>query len=93
MLRARFSIKADVPEIKRLDRANSRGTYFERLIHYPAPDGTHRNQVAEIIRRIGVERASNGGPKTARYEVGLEPFTVAVPVQEPTRDTSTMDFP
>ena len=82
-----------LPTIKRLDRANRRGTYFDRLSHYPAPDGTFRNQISEIIRRIGVERASNGGPKTARYEVGLVPFTVDVPVQEPTRDTSTMDFP
>lgn len=82
-----------LPTIKRLDRANRRGTYFDRLSHYPASDGTFTNQVAEIIRRIGVERDSNGGPKTARYEVGLVPFAVDVPVQEPTRDTSTMDFP
>ena len=82
-----------LPTIKRLDRANRRGTYFDRLSNYPASDGTFRNQVAEIIRRIGVERDSNGGPKTARYEVGLVPFTADVPVQEPTRDTSTMDFP
>ncbi|HEY0888661.1 MAG TPA: hypothetical protein VGE38_03500 [Nocardioides sp.] len=85
--------QAVLPTIKRIDAANRRGTYFDRLSHYPAPDGTFKNQVAEIIRRIAVERASNGGPKTARYEVGLMPFTVDVPVQEPTRDTSTMDFP
>jgi hypothetical protein len=50
------------------------------------------NQIAEVIRRIGVERGYSG-PKTARYEVGLEHFSGCVPVQEPSRDTSPMDFP
>lgn len=81
-----------LPTIRRLDRANARGTYFERLVNYPAPDGRRINQISEIIRRIGQERGYSGS-KTARYEVGLEHFSESIPVQEPSRDTSPMDFP
>lgn len=89
-LAARY-LKA-LPTIQRVDRANARGTYFERLIDYPAPDGRRINQITETIRRIEVERGYKGS-KTARYEVGMEDLSTSVPVQEPGRDTSTMDFP
>ncbi len=88
------------PELQRLEpRANRDGTYFLRLIAYPAATGTV-NQLERIISALTRELATNG-PKRARYEAALEvpalepgePLAGGVPVFEPSHDTSPMGFP
>ena len=80
-----------LPQLKKLDRRNDKGTYFQRLVGYPGPSGTTVNQLADLVRKLRVENESTR-PKSARYEVSLEqPGTV--PIFDPERDTSAMAFP
>lgn len=85
-----------LPTLKQLDSDNGRGTYFERLVNYEAPDG-HLNQLAEVVRRLKQESAvaakSATGAKHARYEVGLEQLTASLPVLEADHDTNPIGFP
>jgi thymidylate synthase len=83
-----------VPQLKRLDSNNSKGTYFQRLVDYPSADGNSVNQLARIIQTLDTER-SNRGPKRARYEVLLSvpDLDGTVPIVVPERDTSAMAFP
>ncbi|TDE08492.1 hypothetical protein [Jiangella asiatica] len=80
-----------LPTLKHLDRGNSRGTYFERLVNYETSDG-HLNQIAELVRRLKVEMGTDG-PKTARYEVALDQLTASLPVHHAEHDTNPMGFP
>ncbi|MBF6127838.1 hypothetical protein [Nocardia brasiliensis] len=80
------------PQLKRLERRNSKGTYFLRLVAYPTENGP-ADQLAHLIKTLGIERA-NAGPKRARYETSMHlPDPVTVPVFDPGRDTSAMAFP
>lgn len=86
-----------LPTLKHLDSENARGTYFERLVNYETADG-HLNQLAELIRRLKVEKAvadspSTTGPKTARYEVALEQPSSSLPVHHAEHDTNPIGFP
>lgn len=85
-----------LPTLKRLDKKNAHGTYFERLVNYETPNG-RLNQLAELVRRFKVELAAatkpGTGRKTARYEVGLEQLTACLPVLEAGHDTNPMGFP
>jgi hypothetical protein len=56
------------PTLKRW-RANRPGTYFGRLVAYPAA-GQEIDQVGELIRKLRVELGT-AGPKAARYELSL----------------------
>jgi hypothetical protein len=56
------------PTIKRW-RANHHGTYFGRLVAYPAAD-QQIDQLGELIRKLQAE-LSTRGPKAARYELSL----------------------
>jgi hypothetical protein len=56
------------PTLKRW-RANRPGTYFGRLVAYPAA-GHEIDQVGELIRKLRVELGT-AGPKAARYELSL----------------------
>jgi hypothetical protein len=80
-----------LPYLRQLDPNNRRGTYFSRIVAYPAPSGA-LNQLPELVRRLTVEQATPA-PKSARYEVNIDTPTVAVPTVEPGRDTSAMAFP
>lgn len=80
-----------LPTLKHLDHENARGTYFERLVNYVTSDG-HLNQIAELVRRLNVEMATNG-PKTARYEVALEQLTASLPIHHADQDTNPIGFP
>lgn len=82
-----------LPQLKRLDPANAKGTYFQRLVGYDGPAGTSINQLADLVRRLKVEAATRG-PKSARYEIGIDtPTAAALAVHDPGRDTSAMAFP
>ena len=99
---------AMLPRLKRLARANARGTYFSRLISFPGPDGPV-NQLDAIISRLRSETAKTGsgtGPLTACYEaeftapdangLATEPAVaaLALPVRAPGPDTGIlMSFP
>ncbi|AYF78517.1 hypothetical protein D7D52_37085 [Nocardia yunnanensis] len=81
------------PSLKRLERRNNRGTYFLRLVAYPAEKGPV-DQLGHLIDTLIMERA-NAAPKRARYETSLHvPDTeISVPIFEPGRDTTAMAFP
>lgn len=81
-----------LPQLKKLDSRNSKGTYFQRLVGYTGPTGTTVNQLAELVRKLQVETATHC-PKSARYEVNLEQAGAALPIVEPRRDTGVMAFP
>lgn len=81
-----------LPRLRELDHENSKGTYFQRLVAYPGPSGSQINQVEELVRRIRVELDTRG-PKSARYEVGVDGPSTASPILEPERDRSSMGFP
>ncbi len=81
-----------LPRLKKLDAANNKGTYFQRLVGYTGHNGTTVNQLAELVRKLGVESATPG-PKSARYEVGFEQPGTALPILDPERDTGAMAFP
>jgi hypothetical protein len=53
--------------VRKLDKANRRGTYFGRLVSYPTMQGPH-DQIGDLLRKLRAEQAS-GAPKSARYEV------------------------
>lgn len=91
-----------LPDLKRLDSHNRRGTYFSRLIAYPAASGPV-NQIERVITNLRTELASDA-PMSARYETSLQvpdgqhpdsPATqdVAAPVQDPGRDNHPRGFP
>ncbi|MFE9205662.1 hypothetical protein [Micromonospora sp. NPDC007230] len=73
---------------------NRRGTYFGRLIQYPAGDKPF-DQIGAVITRIGIER-DGGNPKQARYETVLavpDDAATNAPVYIPGRDNNAMAFP
>jgi hypothetical protein len=57
------------PALKARLRDNGHGTYFGRLVAYPAGE-TPLDQIAVLVNRLARERAS-GQPKSARYEVAV----------------------
>ncbi len=81
-----------LPQLKKFDSRNNKGTYFQRLVGYAGPDGTPVNQLAELVRKLGVETAT-GRPKSARYEVAIEQAGAVMPVVDAHRDTGAMAFP
>lgn len=72
---------------------NKRGTYFGRLIHYPAADKPF-DQIGAVINRILIER-HGGNPKQARYEAtaAFPEDTASAPIYLPGSDNSPMAFP
>jgi hypothetical protein len=58
------------PKIRAWDGANNRGTYFGRLVDYPA-DGRHVDQLNRIITQLSDPR-KRGGKPYARYEINFE---------------------
>jgi hypothetical protein len=99
--------RAMYPTIKRVQKSNRRGTYFGRLIEYPAENGP-LDQISTLIRKLNQELAVDR-PKSARYEVPIasglqdleesnhampdDDLTAALPIHVAGRDTSPMDFP
>lgn len=91
-----------LPDLKRVDSRNHRGTYFSRLIAYPAASGPV-NQLERVIINLRSELASDT-PMSARYETSLQvpddqrshvptADAMAVSVQEPGRDNHPRGFP
>lgn len=82
------------PELKKIrPQKNSKGTYFLRIVSYDNAVGKV-NQLVHVIETLRKEIASGGGAKRARYEITLEQQdSFALPVFDPTHDTSAMAFP
>jgi hypothetical protein len=57
------------PRLQRIDRANSAGTYFGRIVEYPGPNGTV-DQLTALIERIR-SQAAGKGPMSAAYEMDI----------------------
>jgi thymidylate synthase len=65
-------------------RANSRGTYFGRIVAYPRADNEEpADQLSETVRKLRVELAG-GRPKSSRYEINI---------YHERSDTNPMSFP
>lgn len=82
------------PLLRKRYPQNRRGTYFHRLIQYPASGGPF-DQIGAVITRIGIE-LNGGNPKKARYETALavaDDAATNVPVYIPGRDNNAMAFP
>ena len=80
-----------LPQLKKLDHRNNKGTYFGRIVGYAGPTGTTTNQLVELVRKLTVETATVR-PKSARYELVLEQVA-AVAIVDAERDTGAMAFP
>lgn len=88
------------PTLKRW-RANRPGTYFGRLVAYPAA-GQEIDQLGELIRKLRAEFGTSG-PKAARYELSLVVPGETLPTPSPTstgvasdtdeNDTDTLSQP
>lgn len=91
--------RAMYPTLKRLDIGNRRGTYFGRLVAYPA-GGQSFDQLNDLISKLGAELRTRG-PKSSRYEVSFEPVenqrgeveSETAVVYAPGRDRNAMSFP
>jgi hypothetical protein len=73
---------------------NKYGTYFQRLIAYPGPDGPV-NQLEAVIVRLQ-HQLSRPGPLSSAYELGVSAAGdtgLEFRVQCPGKDTRTMGFP
>ncbi len=93
------------PTIRRLHKNNVRGTYFGRLVAYPA-EGGELDQLSKLIAKLKQE-VGGDRPKGARYEVPIASGltdedeqddeaadnTSAVLIHVAGRDTSPMAFP
>ena len=96
------------PTLRRLHKSNRKGTYFGRIVAYPAAGGEH-DQLADLIERLNTELRTRG-PKSARYEMNIgAPGELAQPGEECAtkefsadgtvhiyaagKDTSPMGFP
>lgn len=99
--------EAMLPTLRRLSPKNDRGTYFERLIAFPGPEGPV-NQLDAVIARLRSEiakTASGTGPMTAAYEAGFTVpggdtddnlqgvATASLPVRVPGQDRRFPGFP
>ena len=74
---------------------NQRGTYFERFVAWPAPDGTTFNQLDQVVRRLRAER-ERGHRRGNAYEMGITTpadEAIAMPVVVGGRDRQIMSFP
>ena len=66
-------------------------TYFDRLVSYPAPDGSRVNQLEEQVQRLEGQLRTRA-PKSSAYEIGVvAPGDLRV--QVPGRDHLYMGFP
>jgi len=79
-LSARY--RAMYGRVRVLERSNDGGTYFGRIVAYPARAENH-DQLATVIGKIQRENAGRA-PKSARYEIS---------VYTPGTDNSIMGFP
>ena len=80
--------RAMYPTIRSLVKANRHGTYFGRLVAYPDGSDAGFDQLADLIRKLGVELLAPG-PKSARYEIDLEapaPAPTTTPTADPPAD-------
>lgn len=75
-------------------RRNSRGTYFERMVAWPGPNGKEFNQLDHVIRRLRTAR-DLGHRRGNAYEVGvaMPDDEIAVPVMVAGKDRGTRGFP
>ncbi len=75
-------------------RRNNRGTYFERMVAWPGPNGKKFNQLDAAIGRLSSVR-ERGHQRGHDYEVGITmpADEVAVPVLVAGKDRSVIGFP
>jgi hypothetical protein len=88
-----YHLESTTRELNR--RRNRRGTYFERFVSWPGPNGQAFNQLDQVITRLRSAR-QQGHRRGNAYEVGLTTPTdeqIAAPVFCAGRDRSTRGFP
>jgi thymidylate synthase len=65
-----YEWEAKIRPAVRRDPANTRGTYFERLVAYPGPDGKPYNQLHHVLEKLRWARA-HGWRNGNFYELAL----------------------
>lgn len=66
--------RAMYPTVRSLHRANRYGTYFGRIVSYPAVSGSSFDQLADLVRKLQIELGTSG-PKSARFELSFVDLT------------------
>ncbi len=75
-------------------RRNRSGTYFERMVAWPGPNGEF-NQLDQVVQRLRGERR-RGHRRGNAYEVGVampDDAAIAVPIMVGGKDRKTRGFP
>jgi hypothetical protein len=76
-------------------KRNRTGTYFERMVAWPGPNGDRFNQLDQVVRRLR-SAAIQGVQRGNAYEVSLAmpaDEAIAVPIVVGGRDRQTRGFP
>jgi thymidylate synthase len=90
-----YELEIESRSVTHLHRGNKRGTYFERFVAWPGPDGQPFNQLAQVVHRLrsAHERGQRRGNS---YEIGITTpadEAVAAPVIVGGHDRQIMGFP
>lgn len=90
-----YDLEIESRSVKHLHRANRRGTYFERFVAWPVPNGQPFNQLDQVVQRLrsAHERGQRRGNS---YEMGVTTPTdeaVAAPVFVGGHDRQIIGFP
>jgi hypothetical protein len=82
-----------LPVIHRV-RVNCHGTYFERMIDYPAPDGTRINQLERAIERLAsAQQKGISTRNVTELVLGLPSCEADIRIFSPARDSYPVGFP
>lgn len=84
-----YRAQARIQDIQRRVPANRGGTYFDRLIACPGPDGTVLNQLEHTVEKLSRERAR----LSSRYELSLLDGVQETPLPEETQEDLRVYLP
>lgn len=82
-------------EVRHRHSGNRRGTYFERFVAWPGPNGATFNQLDQVIQRLRSSRL-HGQRRGNSYEMGVttpQDEAIAAPVFVGGRDRQIIGFP
>jgi thymidylate synthase len=90
-----YELERSSREVMRRHGNNRRGTYFERFVAWPGPDGITFNQLDQVVTRLRAEH-ERGHRRGNAYEMGVttpRDEAIAMPVFVGGRDRQIMSFP
>ncbi len=90
-----YDLELESREVRHRHSGNRRGTYFERFVAWPGPDGTTFNQLDQVVQRLRSTH-QRGQRRGNSYEIGVTTpadEAVAAPVFVGGHDRQIMGFP